>query len=88
MKKRRNIFDRYISRGLIILLRIYQKTLSFDHSWLKHYFPYKGCKFYPTCSEYACQALEKKGVRSLSLILKRLGRCHPWSEGGVDKVPK
>lgn len=88
MKKRRNIFDRSISVGLILLLRIYQKTLSFDHSWLKHYFPYKGCKFYPTCSQYACECLENKGIKSLPLILKRLGRCHPWSDGGVDKAPK
>lgn len=88
MSKRHNSFDRWLSFGLIMGLRIYQKTLSFDHSWLRHYFPYKGCKFYPTCSQYACECLEKKGLKSFPRILHRLVRCHPWSDGGVDKVPR
>lgn len=78
--------DRGFSQLFIKCIKVYQKTLSFDHSWLKHYFPYKGCKFYPTCSEYAVQSLEKKGLRSLPSIVGRIFRCHPWSAGGVDEV--
>jgi len=46
------------------------------------------CRFEPTCSLYALQALEVHGAAKGSyLTLKRLGRCHPWCEGGLDPVP-
>ncbi len=46
------------------------------------------CRFYPSCSEYALQAVEKRGVLMGSLLgFKRLIRCHPFSEGGFDEVP-
>jgi len=46
------------------------------------------CRFHPTCSEYALQALEKHGaMRGIWLALKRLMRCHPWHPGGFDPVP-
>lgn len=46
------------------------------------------CRFYPSCSEYAQQAIMEHGVlRGLWLSLKRLGRCHPWHAGGIDPVP-
>lgn len=46
------------------------------------------CRFYPTCSHYAREAIEKHGaVKGGWLGLKRIGRCHPWNEGGVDPVP-
>ena len=47
------------------------------------------CRFYPTCSHYAYEALEIHGVRrGLWLTICRLGRCHPFNEGGVDEVPQ
>ncbi len=47
------------------------------------------CRFYPTCSSYARQAIEEHGaLRGSWLALRRLGRCHPWHEGGVDPVPE
>lgn len=47
------------------------------------------CRFEPTCSVYALQALTIHGAKNGSyLILKRLGRCHPWCSGGYDPVPK
>lgn len=46
------------------------------------------CRFEPTCSAYALQALRVHGAGKGSyLTLKRLGRCHPWCEGGLDPVP-
>jgi uncharacterized protein len=47
------------------------------------------CRFEPTCSVYSIQALEAHGATKGSyLTLKRLGRCHPWCEGGADPVPE
>ena len=46
------------------------------------------CRFWPTCSEYAGQAIEQHGVRrGVWLALKRIGRCQPFYEGGFDPVP-
>jgi putative membrane protein insertion efficiency factor len=62
------------------LLRLYQWTLS----------PLLGanCRFEPTCSAYAIEALETHGVlRGGWLALCRIGRCHPWGDSGYDPVP-
>jgi uncharacterized protein len=48
----------------------------------------RSCRFHPSCSEYAQQALERHGaLRGLWLALRRVGRCHPWHPGGYDPVP-
>lgn len=45
------------------------------------------CRFYPSCSIYASQAVQKHGIlRGISLSVRRLSRCHPWSAGGYDPV--
>jgi putative membrane protein insertion efficiency factor len=47
------------------------------------------CRYYPSCSAYAVTALRRFGpVKGTWLALKRLGRCHPWTPGGVDHVPE
>lgn len=67
--------------GLLMLVRAYQLMIS--------PFTRPRCRFQPTCSEYAKQALEEHGVvQGLWLSAKRIGRCHPFSDGGVDLVPK
>lgn len=46
------------------------------------------CRFEPTCSVYSLQALEQHGAAAGSyLTVRRLARCHPWCEGGLDPVP-
>lgn len=47
------------------------------------------CRFLPSCSEYAAEAIERHGaVRGTSLALRRLARCHPWGGSGYDPVPQ
>ncbi|GAD55216.1 protein YidD [Limimaricola cinnabarinus LL-001] len=47
-----------------------------------------GCRFHPTCSAYALEALERHGgLRGGWLTLRRLARCHPWGGSGIDNVP-
>ena len=75
---------RYI---LMAFIWIYQKTISPDHSfWAKAIHLNGFCKFHPTCSEYMKQSLKKYGVlKGAPKGLWRIGRCNPWSEGGVDE---
>jgi len=68
------------------LIRIYQKTISLDHSRLgKTLYPHGFCRFHPTCSEYGVQAIEKYGIIKGGLKTAwRILRCNPWSKGGED----
>jgi uncharacterized protein len=46
------------------------------------------CRFYPSCSHYAMEAIETHGAfAGVWLAMKRISRCHPWNEGGFDPVP-
>jgi hypothetical protein len=78
------------ARILLALLRLYQFTVSpLLHGISRMIAPAPtGCRFLPTCSEYAAQAIEIHGAtRGAWLALRRLLRCHPFSRGGLDPVP-
>lgn len=65
---------------LLLLLRMYQLCVS----------PFLGqnCRFYPSCSDYASQAVREHGaLKGSALATKRLCKCHPWHPGGFDPVP-
>ena len=74
---------------LIALIKLYQRTLSPDHSWLKSRYPYGYCRFYPSCSAYAVEALQSRGtITGTYLTIKRIIKCNPFSSPGVDSLPK
>lgn len=78
-----------MTRLVQLLIRLYQKTLSLDHGPLRFLYPNGYCKFHPTCSEYAYQAFGKHGFwKGWILSTKRVLRCHPWSQAGLDPVPE
>lgn len=73
----------------LILLNLYQRTLSFDHGALGRITGIRVCRFHPTCSAYMYEAISSKGlihggVKGIGRIL----RCHPWHPGGYDPVSK
>lgn len=75
----------FLNIVVLKIIRLYQKTLSFDHGWFKFLFPYGYCKFNPTCSEYAYQAIQKYGLLKGGIkAVIRIFRCTPWSKGGND----
>jgi putative membrane protein insertion efficiency factor len=70
----------HVARVLIAVLRFYQR-------WISPAFP-PTCRFYPTCSAYAIEALQVHGpLRGSWLTVRRLLRCAPWHPGGIDPVP-
>ena len=80
LKRNRNI-GIMLKYGLIKLITVYQFTLSA--------FIGRQCRFEPSCSNYAKEAIELHGsIKGLTLGARRICKCHPWHEGGYDPVPK
>lgn len=68
-----------MKKTLIFIINIYRRFIS----------PIKSgkCRFYPTCSEYAVQAVEKYGAaKGMLMVIKRVLKCHPFHPGGYDPV--
>lgn len=73
-------FRRVCTLPLIVLVKFYQRCIS--------PFTPASCRYTPTCSQYALEALHKYGpLKGMWLTLKRLSRCHPWGGSGYDPVP-
>jgi hypothetical protein len=69
-----------MARILVSIVKAYQLVLS----------PFFGqqCRFYPTCSHYAVEAIQRHGaLRGSYYTVRRLLRCHPWCDGGHDPIP-
>ena len=78
-----------MKRIVLILIKLYQKTLSLDQGPFSFFISERVCRFHPLCSQYTYEAIDRFGVlRGGWLGLKRVLRCHPWSDGGYDPVPK
>ena len=79
--KRTLMFVLLAPRNLcVLLLRVYRAVIS----------PLYGdvCRYYPSCSAYALGSIQYHGVvRGIWMGSRRLARCHPWAEGGIDEVP-
>jgi hypothetical protein len=74
-------FSKVLQKTLIHGVKVYQKSIS------PFFAP--SCRFHPTCSSYMIQALNLHGaVKGLWLGVRRIGRCHPFNEGGIDNVPE
>ena len=69
-----------IKTTFVNIIKLYQYTIS----------PLLGphCRFNPTCSNYAIEAIKKHNIlKALFIIIKRISRCHPWGKSGDDPVP-
>ena len=74
------MLNKIVTFPLILLIRGYQLIVS----------PMLGsnCRFMPTCSEYALESLKTYGlIKGAFLIIKRIGKCHPWGSNGYDPLP-
>jgi len=77
-----------IKNIILKLIKIYQKTLSCDHGLFSFARTSCGCRFFPSCSQYAYEAISKYGVLKGGFLgAKRISRCHPFSKGGFDPLP-
>jgi len=73
--------DNMLRKPVLWLIRGYQHTLA-------RALPPDTCRFYPTCSHYGYEAIEKYGViKGGSMAVWRVMRCNPWNKGGFDPVP-
>jgi uncharacterized protein len=74
------MFSRVVQAFLLALIHAYRGTLG----------PFVGgqCRYHPTCSAYAMEAIREWGAwRGAWMTVQRLGRCHPFAKGGLDPVP-
>jgi len=72
------IIVKILIKPLILIIRIYQLAIA-------PHFPTQ-CRFHPSCSNYAIEALNKHGLKGIYMSIKRILRCHPFSKGGYDPV--
>jgi hypothetical protein len=77
----------FVIRLLTLAIRAYQLTISPTLAFL--FGPTGGCRFTPSCSQYAMDAIQSRGaLAGTALAARRICRCHPWGGCGHDPVPK
>ena len=80
-RQRLSLLGRAVSGSFGLSIRLYQALI--------RPFLWGSCRFVPTCSEYALEAINTHGpARGIALTLRRLSKCHPFSKGGMDPVPE
>ena len=80
VRRLRDVVSRVLASFLLFGIRLYRVVLS---PWIGNQ-----CRFHPTCSRYAEEAVQLHGpLRGSWLAMRRLGKCHPWHAGGCDPVP-
>lgn len=78
-----------MKRVLLVLIRAYQLVAPALLALLPAPPHGRCCRFHPACSDFAAEAIARHGVaRGVWLALKRISRCHPFHEGGIDPVPQ
>lgn len=79
-----------MKKTLLTLIRFYQQHFNLNNPLIKTLFLTEStCRFSPTCSDYMYEAIEKRGIiGGLTLGIRRILRCHPWNQGGLDPVPR
>ena len=80
--------NRYNKKEAVQMKRILISMIRFYRKYLSGMKGYSTCKYYPTCSQYGLEAIEKYGaLKGGALTLWRILRCNPFSKGGYDPVP-
>lgn len=83
----KNYLDLFLAKLVVKAIKFYQKTFSFDHGPLKSLYPHGFCRFYPSCSQYGIEAVEKYGIIKGGIkTMWRIIRCNPWNKGGNDPL--
>lgn len=73
---------------VLFLIKLYQKLFSFDHSFWANPQKFRVCIYYPSCSQYTYEAIEKYGILKGSWLgIKRILRCNGFAKGGYDPIP-
>ncbi|QQG44883.1 MAG: membrane protein insertion efficiency factor YidD [Candidatus Sungiibacteriota bacterium] len=87
MKISKKHWNEPLARFVLTVITFYQKTISPDHGAVRILPPSARCRFYPSCSDYARQAIRQYGlIKGVVVSVRRILRCHPGNAGGYDPV--
>lgn len=85
--EKRNFRRRLKQKIRVFFIRVFSLPILFYRFAISPLLP-PSCRYTPTCSQYALEALKKHGpLKGFYLTIRRILRCHPWSKGGYDPVP-